>query len=331
MWTLHALLWIVLLAGIVHAQQPVRFPAASSFSTVDLVNPVNRSSPLNTGLVAWWLNLPQINQAGTTFRDISGYGNHGILTGIATTPPTSTDGWGSTIRRGGYGELRFTGTYAPYVNAGDASRLQTLAPITLAVWMAPPDFGQSSLGYILSKVWYVGLDSTRIDFVIPFSTTNQTFLSNNITSYINGSWQHLVLTWDGATTMKMYFNGVSISGTTYNSSGTRTSDSGTNAYIGNNNAASRAFHGPMDDIRIFQRVLSSQEIWALYQDALAGYPITLNRLPFAARASAAAASPARRFFQFFRLLPDGFQWPVPWREVPPANDRERERQMEGAS
>src|SRR5262252_2543735 len=77
---------------------------------------VNRSSPLNRALRAWWLVVPTSNVGGTVWRDIAGRGYHGTLNAMAR-PATSTSGFSRTTqRRSGVGELRFDGT-DDYVSA----------------------------------------------------------------------------------------------------------------------------------------------------------------------------------------------------------------------
>ena len=325
MWTLHALLWIVLLAGIVHAQQPVRFPAASSFSTVDLGNPINRSSPLNKGLVGWWINLPQINRAGTTFRDISGYGHHGTLTNMATTPPTSTSGWNPTTRRGGYGQVAFDGTN-DYIDAGGA--VVSSMPLTLCGGFTT---SLSSGVLPLLSIQLAGSNNSIYRLILyQGKVQGQTQESGgalvaSITSYPLNTWAYTCVVFATTTSRTIYLNGKNEATNTTNVAAAQNLSK---TFLGFTDGPAEYFSGSLDSLAIFNLGLSDVFVMSLYQEALAGYPQTLNRLPFVARASAAAASPARRFFQFFKLLPDGFQWPVPWRQWPVNN---REEQRENAS
>ena len=331
MWTLRVLLCLVLLAGTVSAQQSMRFPAASSFSTVDLVNPVNRSSPLNKGLVGWWINLPQINRAGTTFRDISGYGHHGTLTNMATTPPTSTSGWNPTTRQGGYGQLAFDGTndYGEVLNK-EPLNFGANTNFSVSVWVYPTSL--SSTKSIVTKSGTAGWTVEFIDTgIVRGNATDGTHSSTpQYNTLLINTWTHIMVTFERTVVagIKVYKNGILQSCTgSCSSDFTTVGDINTTNSLGiatrnpQNNGSH--FPGSIDDILIYNRAFSPREVLELYNDSLLYHYSLLNRLPFAARTSAAAASSSRRFFQFFRLLPDGFQWPVPWREVP-ATDQKRE-------
>ena len=51
-------------------------------------------------------------------------------------------------------------------------------------------------------------------------------------------------------------------------SGTRPSDAAMNVYLGNNSAGTRGFHGILDDVRVYNRVLTLAEIQAIHRAGL---------------------------------------------------------------
>ena len=84
-----------------------------------------------------------------------------------------------------------------------------------------------------------------------------------------GVWQHVAVTWDGTkpfTSVHLYINGAE---TTYDDSNgingatARTDDSARPFRIGNS-IVSQYFNGAIDDVRIYNRALSGEEIKRLY-------------------------------------------------------------------
>ncbi len=99
---------------------------------------------------------------------------------------------------------------------------------------------------------------------------------------IGGKWAHVVMTWDGATSMfKIYANGVKISNPEWEARGTTgplNFTTPTKAIIGtwgtvvggNPESWQKAMTGSMDEIRVFNKALSDADISALYQLEMAG-------------------------------------------------------------
>ena len=75
-------------------------------------------------------------------------------------------------------------------------------------------------------------------------------------------WAHLAGTWDG-TTKRIYVNGVMVASTA-----SQISYDTHNIYLGadeNNGTLALPFDGELDDLRVYNRVLSASEIAALAQ------------------------------------------------------------------
>jgi hypothetical protein len=98
-----------------------------------------------------------------------------------------------------------------------------------------------------------------------------------------GKWTHIVMTWDGATSMfKVYANGVKISNPEWEARGTTGPLSfttptkaiigawGTNVSGGTAEAWQVPMTGMVDEIRVFNKALSDGDINSLYQLELAG-------------------------------------------------------------
>jgi hypothetical protein len=104
-------IWLSLLLLLMVAPgafaQPMLMP-------VDVTNPINTSRPEARGLLRLWQVLPG-RMGGTNWADLLA---HAPATLISMAPTGSvTSGWGTTTRRGGFGELRFDGTN-DYVTLG---------------------------------------------------------------------------------------------------------------------------------------------------------------------------------------------------------------------
>ena len=83
-----------------------------------------------------------------------------------------------------------------------------------------------------------------------------------------GSWYHVVLTWDGANTQKLYVNGTLQSTTTATNAGNPSSL--TQIFFGSYSGGGY-YNGLLDDVRVYNRVLSTNEISILAGQRGAAY------------------------------------------------------------
>ena len=91
------------------------------------------------------------------------------------------------------------------------------------------------------------------------------------TPIMEDTWYHVAATYDGSS-IKIYVNGVE--------EGTPTIESGPIDYIGEqqdfkigagekgNGLLQNHFDGSIDDVRVYDRALSAEEVWQLYQAGL---------------------------------------------------------------
>jgi chitodextrinase len=219
-------------------------------------------SSAQTGPVGWW----KLDEgAGTTTADSSGNSNTGTL----TNGPTWATG------RVGPGALTFSGA-TPSVAISGAGSLANLylTGVTVSAWIKPAGLGGGSGGRIVDKDnndagWFFSMGTNN---TIKFSSDqfNGTEPSRSTASSVItlNAWQHVAATWDGTTSgngIHVYINGVeSTGGTIISGSGTPYDDSGTPLTLGNrptDNA--RGFNGVIDEIRVYNRVLTGAEIQAL--------------------------------------------------------------------
>ncbi len=208
------------------------------------------------------------SSSGTTATDSSGNSNTGTLTG------------GPTWVAGKIGNgLNFDGV-DDRVNAGSGASLDNLAAMTLTAWIKADTLGEGGKGRIVDKTttvnpdngWLFFLDGTnQVSFSVDYTTANLK-RSTAINAVSVGTWIHVVATWTGsatATNIKFYVNGVETSyGTGTDGTGSRVNDGTANLSIGTDSTTARTFDGVLDDVRAYNRVLSTTEITAIYRAGL---------------------------------------------------------------
>jgi hypothetical protein len=210
--------------------------------------------PLTRGLVAW---LPMIEGAGATTRNYATAFPEpmtgGPAWGIGPRGPTlSTDGVVSTVDLTTLPTSFATGiTVALWVNMSTVSVRQDI----LARW-GPATQRQFLL--------LAGLTAGKLAFFISSNGTS-TVSANSATTVAAGVWMHVVGTFDN-TTIRLYINGVA-DGTA--SAAALNVVSTYPAYVGRSNDARAAC--AVDDVRVYNRPLTPQEVRALYADMTAPF------------------------------------------------------------
>lgn len=223
---------------------------------------------ITSGRIGHW-KLDEM--AGTSTADASGTGNTGAL-GTSPNNPAWTTG-----RIGG--ALDFDGTN-DVVNAGSGSTLDNLAAVTVSAWIRADALGGGSRGRIVTKAsgigpfsgWHLHVEpSNRLRFRVDYATTDLDRMTDD-NAIALGAWRHVVATWTGsatATNVKIYVDGVEISySLTTNGAGSRVDDASSSFYLGNESGGTRAFDGLLDDVRVYNRVLSAAEIAAVHRAGL---------------------------------------------------------------
>ena len=89
----------------------------------------------------------------------------------------------------------------------------------------------------------------------------------SITTLVPGNWYHVAGTWFGGNEMKIYVNGV-IEGTLSNVGGRWAG--GNRFLVGKNNGLAGYFNGLIDEVHVYNRVLSANDIKAIYNAGSAG-------------------------------------------------------------
>ncbi|MDQ5961468.1 MAG: hypothetical protein QG581_389, partial [Patescibacteria group bacterium] len=240
------------------------------------VKKINTTQNINTnGLVGHWSfdgkdTIWSSSSAGTTL-DTSGNSNTGTLTSMsrATSPSIGKLGQAFSFGGGGSGD---------YVNFGSATNLDDIETqggggMTATAWINPRSSGGASNSVIIGKsnsgtAGYWRLYNTgRLTFGKDFSTTDLQTMSNASNPLTYNQWQHVAVTWDGSalySNVHLYINGAEISGYTsqFDGVGGKVSDAANNMLV--SASGTNEFDGGIDDVRVYNRILSAAEIAFLY-------------------------------------------------------------------
>jgi len=189
---------------------------------------------------------------GTTAVDSSGNGNNGTIIGANWT----TGKIGSALNFDGIDD---------YVDCGNDTSLNITGAITVEAWVNMTSITANIQNYIVSKIgtgyWFLGYKTdTKYWRIILYDGTNYLQSSWYDTSPTN-KWLHIVSVFDGVDTTQLYVNGIK-----------KDEDSGT---MGDYSAAATSlsistagnFNGIIDEVRIYNRALSAEEINESYQSS----------------------------------------------------------------
>lgn len=251
----------------------IELPAAQP-DFVDWSQPVNWSHPLNRGLAAWWLAAPRF-AGGATWRDALGV-RHGTLTNM--DPKTD---WQTTDRRGGWGQLDLVSASSQSIIVPSA--VVTAYPLTFSAWIRPDT---TTSGVILSTMredtgafWnghYLDMSSGTLQAVSVVS--NAFRVASSSTSLSTGVWQQVTGVFASATSRTAYINGVP--GTTNTESSAPTSMANTVISGSKRSVHEFYFDGRVDNVRIWNRALTTAEVRLLHRLDQQYMPGMLNVLRF---------------------------------------------------
>ncbi len=206
------------------------------------------------------LNMPFEGGSNTTWtRDYSPYGNNGTVVGATYNATGGVDG------RGAY---QFDGNQ--YINITSNTYLNPTDEITITAWIkasrwqtnywegtiaGKDDWASGAHGYVLR---------TGQDGILSFVIGNGTDWLESMTGSLmqNTTWYHVAGTFN-KTTIKTYIDGREKSAT--NLSSTTINGSQFNLGIAKDSyAPDRRFNGTIDEVQIFNRSLTQEQIFSLY-------------------------------------------------------------------
>ncbi len=215
------------------------------------------------GLVGYWPFNGNAN-------DMSTNANNGTNNGATLT----TDRFGNTASA-----YSFNGT-SNYIKVLDNNSLDLTQNLTLSSWIEPNSLNAEQ--GILGK----GTNTTSTGYALHHKVLNPEKtgvslqnLSTSSTTFINTSqlsinnWHHLLATYNGSE-LKLYLNGVLVNTTTTNIQ--LVSNSLTDLFIGSEFSNFRYFNGKIDDVGIWNRALTEQEISDLFNANICYQSVTVT-------------------------------------------------------
>lgn len=209
----------------------------------------------NTGLVGYW-SFDDCKLTKAT--DSSGYGNIGTLTNFALSGATSNWLTGAQAKRGC--ALSFDGT-DDYVNTGSSAVTQiTNSPMTVSAWVKPQ--ANNSFSRIVTRENHFIFGTNSGQFMFGMGTGsgwNSLASFGSDATLVDGAWQHVVAVYDGSSA-RGYVNGVDV-GTV---SAAMVSNTNILAIGWDAQNGSQQFAGSIDEVRIYNRALSANEVASLY-------------------------------------------------------------------
>lgn len=265
---------------------------------------INYQSPQFHGLLNWW--PAGGTEALTRYRKEYIHNRYGTLNDIrfvdwGTHPEIGVSTWHNSSGSSGYVDLGIQNQSAPFA---------------VCVWCVPY-FANSSGYQRYAKVfvqptsafsnpwliWSMGItDASPASWLFEVSSgaANSTISSTATTTLTANTPYHLVGTYDGAY-VRLYVNGV-LAG----SPSATTLSLGTSAqptYMGRLRPyiSDSYFYGLIGDVRIYERALSADDVWQLYDPATRWELYASPTVMRAVKAPAAVAGVSRQFMHYQRL------------------------------
>lgn len=178
------------------------------------------------------------------------------------------------------GALSFDGV-DDYVDVGNDNSLKPLLPVTLSAWIRLSSSGSTE--YIMalddqtSKYygiwWYV---RSAGDLAVGYGDGGGRKIPDRrskvgTTELEADTCYHIAAVVRGPTDMSLYIDGLEDGGT-YSGSGGSLHYSSASSLIGMRHDSAYCFDGIIDDVRVYERALSDEEVWEVYQTGLPVHP-----------------------------------------------------------
>lgn len=196
--------------------------------------------------------------------DQSGNGHNGIASG-----------GNYNLELGGNKSYDFNG-FGDYIKINNDPSLNPSSSITISLWFRPVDFYGIGNDAIVVKP-FTSHESPYYQYLMGISGSKNSYYSFGFSLNVNGeykiigtqtnawkegNWYHLVGMYDGRT-LKLYVNGILEN--TQSAEGS-ISAYNTDIYIAKQPNLDSTTPGTIDDLRIYNRALSEEEITKLYQE-----------------------------------------------------------------
>jgi len=263
-------------------------------------------------LGGWWLND---NAASSTVTDSCSYGETGTLKANATSINTSTVTTTGKLNSA----FTFNGTTNERnVDLGDNFEFSRTTPFSVEAWVKTSAASEQSIISKLDCGCSAGCPGWAFEFtssgalqflLISNISSNWMGVATSTTGYNDNNWKHVVVTYDGSSNtsgVTFYVNGSSSAkGTAYaNTLSNAITYTNYSASIGARTSCSdrnTEWDGLLDNVRVFDRVLSSSEVTSLYNagagvESISGISMSgsVENLDLDAGSGAPASTPSNK-------------------------------------
>ncbi len=221
---------------------------------------------IDPNLAGWW---KLDDSSGTAAYDSAGDNN-----GILVNGPVWTTGQID-------GALSFDGV-DDYVDLGNSSSLKLPLPVTISAWIKL-DAVEAEQGLVCLDAQQVNEQGVSTFYGIWFIIHNDRLMTNygsgangfggrrsktGTTAFMADRWYHVAAVLRGPTDMDLYIDAVNDGGS-YSGVGGELTYSNGNSHIGYYGGTTlNYFKGVMDDVRVYDRALSAEEILQIYGEGL---------------------------------------------------------------
>jgi chitodextrinase len=213
-----------------------------------------------SGMVGYW-NFDE--SSGTSVFDNSGGNNTGTISGSGLTRVAGRVGTGALSFAGGNGKVTIPHT----------ASLNLTSSFTLAAWLRPATLSsrqtalyKGSAGACSYWIQTVGNDPSSGMGLSSTCSSYREHIATTVNAQIN-TWYHVTAVFNNAAnTFKIYVNGTQVYTATETRTPAATSEAlifGQSPYAGGN---FERWNGHLDEVRIYNRALSVQEVADVYND-----------------------------------------------------------------
>jgi hypothetical protein len=214
-------------------------------------------------LVGWW----KLDEGGgTTVIDSSGYKNDSRV---------MTAQW---VEGRINGALEFNGT-SNYVEFPNSADFDITGPVSVTLWVKTDAVGNGAHKALVMKGEFTyGMRLTNVDNLeFRIYSVGYRLVETPVTEAFNGVWHHLAGIYDGSA-LKLYIDGELMATTAH--SGLINRDTNYYVNLGQNSQGDSNnrwwYSGTMDDVRIYRRALSQEEILKLLRPEYASMPTPVD-------------------------------------------------------
>lgn len=198
---------------------------------------------LNDGLVGYWA----LNETASPALDLSSNSNSGTW----TSTPTNARGKFKIA-------ISLASASSQYITVTDSSSLSPSSQVTLTSWINPTTNVTSRSMVVKDTAYRMTTNASSQLVCEVYSSGAWLTAATGSTALTAGSWQHVACVYDG-TRINAFVNGV-LNGTSIVSGSIN--DSGAALEFGRN-INTNYFNGALDEVRVYNRALSAQEVLQL--------------------------------------------------------------------